>query len=77
MASAKAKGKQRATDNDYDEWAIVDEHELPLRFRGKHGIELARRLLSERTSSGEESEIAQRLSTVEDTVSFVIPPPVL
>jgi hypothetical protein len=34
-------------------------------------------LLSERTSSGEESEIAQRLSTVEDTVSFVIPPPVL
>jgi hypothetical protein len=68
MASAKAKGKQRATTVDFDEWAI-DDHELPLHFRGIDGVELARQLLSDPLSSSENNSLRKRLQAVEDTVS--------
>lgn len=67
MASAKAKGKQRATEADFEEWDI-DDHELPVHFRGKGGVELARQLLSERLSSPEDNRIQDRLAQVENTV---------
>lgn len=68
MASAKAKGKQRATEADFYEWD-VDDHDLPVHFRGLDGVDLAKKLLSERLSSPEDALIQERLATVEDTVS--------
>jgi kinetochore protein Mis13/DSN1 len=67
MASAKAKGKQRATAADFEDW-LVEEHELPQHFRGSEGIGLAKRLLSERLSSSEDDRIRDRVLAVEDTV---------
>ena len=71
MASAKAKGKQRATAADFDEWAI-DDHEIPVHFRGKNGVELARQLLSERLSSSEDNRLGKRIAAVEDRVSALV-----
>ena len=48
--SAKAKGKQRATSEDPDSepW----ENELPAKFRGANGYDIAKRIIHERDRIG-------------------------
>lgn len=62
-ASAKAKGKQRAVPED--EWDI-DERDLPEHFRGKSGIELARRLMS--VEVAQQDPLGDRLASLEEMV---------
>ncbi|EGN98747.1 hypothetical protein SERLA73DRAFT_181372 [Serpula lacrymans var. lacrymans S7.3] len=66
-SSLKAKGKQRATSvepGDDWRWLLPREEELPEAFRGKNGVELAKRIMEERFESGEESPISQRMEDV-------------
>lgn len=61
--SAKAKGKQKAVPED--DWDI-DPRDLPEHFRGKSGIELARRLVSAEVV--QQDPLGDRLDTLEEMV---------
>jgi kinetochore protein Mis13/DSN1 len=64
--SAKAKGKQRATSQEVEEWSSPREYELPEVFRGEGGVGLARSVIAD--ASGEEgrkSPLSERLEGLE------------
>lgn len=66
--SAKAKGKQRATDVDI--WATMGR-ELPLQFQGQKGVDMALRLIEEAsTSAGSSTKVKERLASLELKVRF-------
>lgn len=64
--SAKAKGKQRLTEEDTTLWDI-SEKDLPEHFRGSAGIELAKSLV--RVETGQQDPLAQPMADLEYTVS--------
>ncbi|KAH9830289.1 Mis12-Mtw1 protein family-domain-containing protein [Rhodofomes roseus] len=62
-ASTKAKGKQRAVPED--DWDI-DSRDLPEHFRGKAGVELARRLVN--GEAAQQDPLSSRLDSMEYTM---------
>ncbi|KZT67919.1 hypothetical protein DAEQUDRAFT_365617 [Daedalea quercina L-15889] len=61
--SVKAKGKQRAMpDDDWD----IDPRDLPEHFRGKNGIDLARRVVSGEVA--QQDPLSSRLDSLEYTM---------
>jgi hypothetical protein len=73
--SAKSKGKQRATDAEI--WSTMGR-ELPLRFQGQKGVDMALRLIEETsTSPGSSTKVKERLATVELKVCSIRPDNIL
>lgn len=66
LESTKAKGKQRASAEEMQEWEI-NESDLPAHFRGDSNIGLARRIVA---SSGlnTDSRLKERLQELEFSV---------
>lgn len=58
-----AKGKQRATSQEVDDWSNPREYELPEEFRGAQGVELAKSVLEMET--GAKSPLTLRLEGLE------------
>ena len=71
LASAKSKGKQRATDAEI--WSTIGR-ELPMQFQGQKGVDLALGLIEEAsTSAGFGTRLKERLSDTERKVRFARP----
>jgi kinetochore protein Mis13/DSN1 len=67
--SAKAKGKQRATDAEI--WVTMGR-ELPLQFQGHKGVDMALQLIEEvSTSVGSSTKLKERLASVELKVRLI------
>lgn len=63
LISAKAKGKQRATDAEL--WSAMGR-ELPLQFQGQKGVDMALRLIEEApTCVGSSTKLKERLADME------------
>lgn len=65
LTSAKAKGKQRASGDDLDDWDVL-QHDLPEYFRGSGNLDLARKIVS--SEAGRDSSLSSRLGDLEYTV---------
>ena len=64
--SAKAKGKQRATSQEVEEWSSPREYELPEVFRGEGGVGLARGVIADAgREGGRKSPLSERLEGLE------------
>ncbi|KIM80325.1 hypothetical protein PILCRDRAFT_822455 [Piloderma croceum F 1598] len=64
--SAKAKGKQRATSQEVEEWSSPREYELPEVFRGGGGVGLARGVIADAgREGGRKSPLSERLEGLE------------
>lgn len=65
MAGAKSKGKERATADDLDDWD-VERRDLPEQFLSGGSVDLARQIVSGRSSSA--APLQDRLKDLEFTV---------
>ena len=65
LAGAKSKGKERATADDLDEWD-VERRDLPEQFLSGGSVDLARQIVSGRSSST--APLQDRLKDLEFTV---------
>jgi kinetochore protein Mis13/DSN1 len=69
LISAKAKGKQRATDAEL--WSAIGR-ELPPQFQGRKGVDMALRLIEEgSTCAGSSTKLKERLADMEMKVCLV------
>ena len=69
LISAKAKGKQRATDAEL--WSAMGR-ELPPQFQGRNGVDTALRLIEEAsTCAGSSTKLKERLAGVELKVCLI------
>ena len=69
LVSAKAKGKQRATDAEL--WSAMGR-ELPSQFQGRKGVDMALRLIEEAsTCAGSSTKLKERLAGMELKVCLI------
>ena len=67
--TSKSKGKQRATDSEI--WATMGR-ELPARFQGQKGVDMALRIIEESsTCAGSSGKLKERLAEMEMKVRFI------
>ena len=65
LASARSKGKERASEDDLDDWD-VERRDLPEQFLSSGSVDRARRLLSD--DSSKTSSLQAQLKELEYTV---------
>ena len=68
-ASAKSKGKERASAEDLDDWD-VERRDLPEQFLSSGSVDLARRLVFE--NAVRTTPLQSRLKELEHTVSYYL-----